>query len=44
MAIRSAKVKDASSLTWDVPSFHTPEYIRIRRKLTASTELHQFRY
>jgi hypothetical protein len=28
MAIRSAQVKDAASLTWGVPSFRTPEYIR----------------
>lgn len=28
MAILSAKIKDAASLTWGVPSFRTPEYIR----------------
>lgn len=28
MAIRSAKIKDAVSLTWGLPSFRTPEYIR----------------
>lgn len=28
MAMRSSKVKDAASLTWGLPSFRTPEYIR----------------
>jgi aspartate/methionine/tyrosine aminotransferase len=28
MAMRSAKVEDAASLTWGVPSFATPEHIR----------------
>lgn len=28
MAMRSAKIPDAVSLTWGLPSFQTPEYIR----------------
>ena len=38
MAMRSAKVPDAVSLTWGLPSFQTPEYIRQGVKLYLDTD------
>ena len=38
MAMRCAKVPDAVSLTWGLPSFQTPEYIRQGVKLYLDTD------
>ena len=44
MAIRSAKVDGAASLTWGLPSFRTPEHIRrsVERELEADPEIGKY--
>jgi aspartate/methionine/tyrosine aminotransferase len=44
MAMRSARVEDAASLTWGLPSFRTPEYIRraVERELEADPEIGKY--
>jgi aspartate/methionine/tyrosine aminotransferase len=44
MAMRSAKVEGAASLTWGVPSFRTPEHIRrgVERRLESDTEIGKY--
>jgi len=44
MAIRSAKIKGAASLTWGLPSFRTPEHIRraVERELEADPEIGKY--
>lgn len=44
MAIRSAKVEGAASLTWGVPSFRTPEHIRraVERELESDPEIGKY--
>ncbi len=41
MAIRSAKVRGAASLTWGLPSFRTPEHIRraVEQRLESDPEI-----
>jgi aspartate/methionine/tyrosine aminotransferase len=41
MAMRSAKVRGAASLTWGLPSFKTPEHIRhaVERRLESDPEI-----
>jgi aspartate/methionine/tyrosine aminotransferase len=44
MAMRSAHVEGAASLTWGLPSFRTPEYIRraVERELEADPEIGKY--
>jgi aspartate/methionine/tyrosine aminotransferase len=44
MAMRSARVEGAASLTWGLPSFRTPEYIRqaVERELEADPEIGKY--
>jgi len=44
MAIRSAKIEGAASLTWGVPSFRTPPHIRsaVERALEADPEIGKY--
>ena len=44
MAIRSAKVEGAASLTWGLPSFRTPDHIRraVARELEADPEIGKY--
>lgn len=44
MAILSAQVKDAVSLTWGLPSFETPEYIRqaVKRQLDIDQDIGKY--
>jgi len=44
MAMRSAAVKDAASLTWGLPSFKTPEHIRrsVERQLEADPDIGKY--
>jgi aspartate/methionine/tyrosine aminotransferase len=44
MAIRSARIDGAASLTWGVPSFRTPEYIRkaVQQQLDADPEIGKY--
>ncbi len=44
MAIRSAKIEGAASLTWGLPSFRTPEHIRraVERELEADPEIGKY--
>ena len=44
MAMRSAKVPDAVSLSWGLPSFQTPEYIRQGVKLYLDTDENAGKY
>ena len=44
MAIRSAKIDGAASLTWGLPSFRTPEYIRcgIEKRLESDPDIGKY--
>jgi aspartate/methionine/tyrosine aminotransferase len=44
MAIRSAKIEEAASLTWGVPSFRTPEHIRraVEQRLETDPEIGKY--
>jgi aspartate/methionine/tyrosine aminotransferase len=44
MAIRSAKIEGAASLTWGVPSFRTPEHIRraVEQRLETDPEIGKY--
>lgn len=44
MAIRSARVEGAASLTWGLPSFRTPEYIRraVARELETDLDIGKY--
>ena len=44
MAIRSAKVEGAASLTWGLPSFRTPDHIRraVATELEADPEIGKY--
>lgn len=44
MAIRSAKIDGAASLTWGLPSFRTPEHIRraVERELEADPDIGKY--
>ena len=44
MAIRSAKIEGAASLTWGLPSFRTPEHIRraVERRLEVDPDIGKY--
>ena len=44
MAMRSAKIEDAASLTWGLPSFQTPEHIRryVEKMLEADPDIGKY--
>jgi len=44
MAMRSAKIPDAVSLTWGLPSFQTPEYIRQGIKALLDSDIDAGKY